>query len=45
MTLKVENNKLKQWNELRNNKLDMEMSKEISLKMMCLRVINDKGLI
>ena len=40
MTLKVENNELEQGNELRNNILDMEVSKEISSKMMNLRVIN-----
>ena len=42
---KVENKELEQGNELRNNKLDMEMSKEISSKMMNLRVINGGSLI
>ena len=45
MTLKVEIKKLEQGNELRNNKLDTEMSKEISLKIMNLRIINGGGLI
>ena len=40
MALKVENKELEQGNELRNNKLDMKISKEISLKMMNLQVIN-----
>ena len=34
MTLKVKNKELEQGNELRNNKLNMKMSKEISMKMM-----------
>ena len=34
MTLKVENKQLEQENELKNNKLDTGMSKEISSKMM-----------
>ena len=45
MTLKVENNELEQENELRNNKLNTEMSKKISSKIMNLRVINSRGLI
>ena len=45
MALKVDNKELKQWNELRNNKLYTKMSKEISSKMMNLRIINGGGLI
>ena len=34
MNSKLKNNELEQGNELRNNKLEIEMSKEISSKMM-----------